>query len=344
MKTEILPTHTPALFDAAVDRAVELLRREELVALPTETVYGLAANAFDARAVDKIYAAKGRPSHNPIIVHVASFEMAQECVSEWPESALRLAKSFWPGPLTVVLKKSSKVPDIVTAGGITVGVRWPSHPFIQAVIRKCGFPLAAPSANKSNEISPTTAEHVEKSLGSAVPLIVDGGAANVGIESTVVDLVAARPRILRPGMVHAESLMAALGVVIESGSRATATSSTHRPSEEMLRSPGMLEKHYAPKAKLIVLNWKSGEDLKRQIANRKSQIDNVHVVAHTNIPSQQNFARVSVIPHDPEAYARALYGELHRCDEEGAKLIVVEEPPDEAAWRWIADRLARAAA
>jgi L-threonylcarbamoyladenylate synthase len=335
MKPEILPTHTAALFDAAVERAVELLRRGEIVALPTETVYGLAANAFEARAVEKIYAAKGRPAHNPIIVHVASLAMAQECVSEWPENASNLARSFWPGPLTVVLRKSSKVPQIVTAGGETVGVRWPSHPFIQAVIRKCGFPLAAPSANRSNEISPTMAEHVEKSLGVAVPLIVDGGAANVGIESTVVDLVSERPRILRPGMVHEESLAAVLGAI--DGKNGT-------NSENVLRSPGMLEKHYAPKAKLVVLRWETAKQLQFQISNFKFQKADIHVVAHTNIPSQQDFGRVSVIPHDPEAFARALYAELHRCDEEGAKLIIVEAPPDEAAWRGIADRLARAGA
>jgi L-threonylcarbamoyladenylate synthase len=332
---EILPTHTPGLFDAAVERAAELLKAGEIVALPTETVYGLAANAFDPAAVEKIYRAKGRPGHNPIIVHVASLQMAQECVARWPESAVNLAKSFWPGPLTIVLPKSAKVPGIVTAGGETVGVRWPSHPFIRAVIAKCGFPLAAPSANRSNEISPTTAEHVRKSLGDAVPLIVDGGAANVGIESTVVDLASEHPRILRPGMIHEESLSAALGdKSILAGHVEGAT----------LRSPGMLPKHYAPKAKLVVLRWNSAEELKLQITNYRLQTRKVSVVAHTNIPLQPDLQRVSVIPHDPEAFARALYAELHHCDEQGAELIVVEAPPDEPAWRGIADRLARAAA
>lgn len=335
MRPEILPTHTAALFDAAVERAADLLRAGEIVALPTETVYGLAANAFDPAAVEKIYQAKGRPVHNPIIVHVASLAMARECVDSWPASAANLAKSFWPGPLTIVLPKSNAVPDVVTAGGATVGVRWPSHPFMRAVIAKCGFPLAAPSANRSNEISPTTAEHVRKSLGDAVPLIVDGGAANVGIESTVIDLASERPRILRPGMIHEESLSAALGDKAIVGSAGEGA---------MLRSPGMLPKHYAPKAKLVLLRWDSVEGLKSQIGNYKLQTRDVHVVAHTNIPLQPEFERVSVIPHDPEAFARALYAELHRCDEEGAKLIVVEAPPDEPAWRGIIDRLTRAAA
>jgi len=335
MRPEILPTHTSALFESAVERAAELLRAGEIAALPTETVYGLAANAFDPEAVEKIYQAKGRPAHNPIIVHVASYAMTAECVAQWPDSAARLAKSFWPGPLTVVLPKSAKVPEIVTAGGRTVGVRWSSHPFIQAVINKCEFPLAAPSANRSNEISPTTAEHVRKSLGAAVKLIVDGGAANVGIESTVVDLASGRPRILRPGMIHDESLAAALGEPAMSGEAGDSA---------ILRSPGMLPKHYAPKAKLVVLNWDSTEQLQSRIAPYKISGQDVHVVAHTHIPSDQRFRCVSVIPHDPEAFARALYAELHRCDEEGAKLIIVESPPDEPAWRGIIDRLARAGA
>ncbi len=169
---DVLPTHTPALFEAAVARAWELLRAGELVALPTETVYGLAANALDARAVAKIFEVKGRPAHNPIIVHVGSVAMAGRCVTAWPEIAERLAKAFWPGPLTLVLPRSAAIPDSVTAGGATVGVRQPAHPFIQAVIEACDFPLAAPSANLSTRVSPTNAMHVKKSLGNKIRLIV----------------------------------------------------------------------------------------------------------------------------------------------------------------------------
>src|SRR5439155_11728660 len=154
-KAQVLPTHTPALFDSAVARAAELLRAGELVALPTETVYGLAANALDPRAVGRIFEVKGRPPHNPVIVHVAGIAMARGCVRQWPERADHLARAFWPGPLTLVLARSREIPDIVTAAGPTVGVRWPNHPFIQAVMRACDFPLAAPSANLSTEISPT---------------------------------------------------------------------------------------------------------------------------------------------------------------------------------------------
>src|SRR4051812_21724304 len=211
MRTLILTTDTPARFKEAVDRAVELLQAGELVALPTETVYGLAANAFDAAAVARIFEIKGRPINNPLIVHIANLEMARGCAAEWPAAADDLARSFWPGPLTMVLRKGVSIADLVTAGGKTVGLRWPSHPFMQAVIRECGFPLAAPSANLSNQVSPTNAAHVQKALNGRVKLIVDGGQSQVGIESTVLDLSVRPPRILRPGMLHEQSLAAVLG-------------------------------------------------------------------------------------------------------------------------------------
>lgn len=331
---EILPTHTAALFQNAVERATELLRAGELVALPTETVYGLAANAFDEKAVAKIFLAKGRPAHNPIIVHVASSEMAQRCASEWPEIAEKLANAFWPGPLTLVLPRSKKIPDAVTAGGETVGIRWPSHPFVQAVIRECNFPLAAPSANPSNQISPTNATHVRKSLGDKVLLIIDGGQSQVGIESTVLDLTTRPPRLLRPGIIHAKSILAVTGELALGFAE----------HEEILRSPGLLKKHYSPKAKLIISEWKNEGDLLRQLARPGIPLSRVHVIAHTQIPLHEKLGRVSVIPHDPEAYARALYAELHQCDEEGAELIVVEALPNTEAWRAVKDRLRRAAA
>ena len=352
-KTEIVPTHTAALFETAVQRATKLLRAGELVALPTETVYGLAANAFDEKAVAKIFQTKGRPAKNPIIVHVASLEMAARCVAGWPELAGKLAKAFWPGPLTLVLPCSHKIPKAVTAGGETVGVRWPSHPFIQAVIRACDFPLAAPSANPSNQISPTNAGHVRKSLGGRISLIIDGGQSQVGIESTVVDLTVRPPRILRPGMIHAESILAVTNeLTLGDGD-----------NQEVLRSPGLLKKHYSPKAKLVIFSWRHEADLESQILNcefptgdpdgehrtpniehRTSKMAKVHIIAHTQIPLSEKFGRVSVIPHDPEAFARALYAELHSCDESGAELIVVEALPKTEPWRAIADRVERAAA
>ena len=314
---------------------MELLRAGEVIALPTETVYGLAANALDSKAVSKIFTIKGRPANNPIIIHIASVEMAKRCVAKWPTTANKLAKSFWPGPLTLVLPRANEIPSIVTAGGTTVGIRWPSHPFIQAVIRQCDFPLAAPSANLSSRVSPTNAEHVRKQLGGKIPLIVDGGQSQVGIESVVLDLSVSPPQVLRPGMIHAESLAAVCGKV---------QSSKHKVQGSELRSPGLLERHYSPRAKLVVLNWRDEADLKLQLATRHLSPVTCHVIAHTRIPSVEDFARVSVVPHDAEAFARAIYAELHRCDEAGAKLIVVEAPPELPEWLGIADRLKRAAA
>ena len=337
MVTEILPTHTPALFAAAVKRAAEKLRAGEVVALPTETVYGLAANALDEKAVAKIFQIKGRPAHNPIIVHVSSNKMAADCVVHWPEVALKFSHAFWPGPLTLVLPRAKKIPETVTAGGETVGVRWPSHPFMQAVIRECGFPLAAPSANLSNQISPTNAMHVHTQLAGKISLIVDGGQSQVGIESTVLDLTASPPRVLRPGMIHAESLAAVSGQI------QTPDTGDRKP-ETALRSPGLLVKHYSPQAKLVVLNWNDDVELKSQVSGFRFPVSNCFIIAHTKIPAGFAPENVSVIPHDAEAFARALYGELHRCDAAGAKLIVVEAPPETAAWSGIADRLRRAAA
>jgi len=332
VKTEILPTHTAALFDTAVARAAELLRAGELVVLPTETVYGLAANAWNSEAVRRIFAAKCRPAENPVIVHVASLEMAKRCTLHWTEAADRLAKAFWPGPLTVVVPRSMEIPDTVTAGGATVGIRWPSHPFIQAVIRSCNFPLAAPSANRSSEVSPTNAAHALTSLGGRVSLIVDGGQSQVGIESTVIDVSQSPARVLRPGMIHEGSLAAALGEEPLRGAEA----------DGVLRSPGLLRKHYAPKAKLVILRWRDEDDLARQVARFRTARDEIHIVAHSVIPLREKFGRVSVVPHDAEAFARALYAELRQCDEARAGLIVVEAPPAEPVWAAISDRLARA--
>ncbi|HUS37696.1 MAG TPA: L-threonylcarbamoyladenylate synthase [Verrucomicrobiae bacterium] len=320
-----MSTETPALFNAAVEEAADFLRRGEIVAVPTETVYGLAANALEAAAVRKIFEAKGRPAHNPLIVHVASAEMARSCVAEWPARAEELARKYWPGPLTLVLPKAAVIPDEVTAGGETVAVRWPSHPFMQAVIRRCGFPLAAPSANWSNEVSPTNAAHVMASLEGRVNLAIDGGQCQVGIESTVFDVV--NDRVLRPGMISAKEL--------EAG----------ESSEEkgILRSPGLLKQHYAPRAKLVVAAWSITAQSKLIAAAAGFTVERTWVIAYRSIPMKLGFLGVSVIPEDAEAYARALYAELHRCDEAGAEMILVEMPPSGPEWEGIRDRLRRAA-
>lgn len=335
-ETELWLTDTPALFDASVRRAAELLRAGEVVALPTETVYGLAANALNPAAVERIFAIKDRPSYNPVIVHVGSIAMARQCAGDWPAAADQLASAFWPGPLTLVVPRAAAVPDMVTAGGPTVGLRWPSHPLMQAVIRACGFPLAAPSANPSNRLSPTSAAHVLSSLKGKIRLVVDGGQAQVGIESTVLDLTVHPLAVLRPGMIHEESLSAVLGGV-----------TIARPSPSGapggLRSPGQLLRHYAPRAKLLLLRWRDTADLEAQLTRLELSAPHCHVIAHDVVPTGGALGHISVIPHDAAAYARAIYAELHRCDEAGARVIVVERPPDHRAWRAIADRLSRAA-
>jgi L-threonylcarbamoyladenylate synthase len=227
--------------------------------------------------------------------------------------------------LTLVLPKASGIPNEVTAGGDTVAIRWPSHPFMQAVVRACGFPLAAPSANRSNEVSPTNAAHVVASLGDRIKLIVDGGQCQVGIESTVFDVL--RNRVLRPGMISAREL----------------EGDDSKQESGILRSPGLLERHYSPKARLIIASWKNTAEAKALLARSNASLRATRVIAHDVIPTDAEFSAIAVIPHDAEAYARALYAELHRCDESGAQFILVEMPPGGPEWEGIRDRLRRAA-
>jgi L-threonylcarbamoyladenylate synthase len=325
---------TAAQFETAVEEAVALLKKGQVVALPTETVYGLAANALNVEAVERIYEVKGRPTHNPLIVHVASLAMARDCVADWSPDAGNLARKFWPGPLTIVLRRSEKIPNVVTAGGSTVGVRWPLHPLMRRVIEQCEFPLAAPSANLSNQVSPTNSEHVLHGLGGRIPLIVDAGPTSFGIESTVVDLSSDVPRVLRPGMISAKQISEVVGR--EVGLAASDSSD--------LRSPGLLKKHYSPRAKLIVATWRNSKELARLAEKSSVAVGAVHVLAYGQIPQANPYARVAIIPEDAEAYARALYAELHRSDELGAKLIIVELPPHGPEWEGIHDRLRRASA
>jgi L-threonylcarbamoyladenylate synthase len=328
VETEILQTNEPEFFAEAIARAAAVLRAGDLVAVPTETVYGLAANALETKAVEKIFEAKERPQENPIIVHVANEAMARDCVAVWPDAAAALAQEFWPGPLTLVLPKAEIIPANVTAGGGTVGVRCPGHPFLRELIGACRFPLAVPSANLSNHVSPTTAAHVLAQLNGRIPLIIDGGAAEVGIESTVVDLTGDGARVLRPGMISAGEI----------GAVAAVPDAVDGP----LKSPGQLPRHYAPNARLLVLTWRDGEDLEGQIAYSRTPADRVCVIAHTEAVPGTRFGRLTMLPCEPAAYARALYAELHQCDAEGAELIVVETVPDTDDWRAIADRLERA--
>ena len=309
--TEVQPADDPG----ALGQAVELLGQGQLVALPTETVYGLAADARSPGAVARIFEAKGRPAGNPLIVHIDSVEMAEGCVAAWPSAAAQLAGAFWPGPLSLVLPKADSIPDIVTAGGKTVAVRCPAHPVFSAVLAKCGFPLAAPSANRSNRVSPTRAEHVVDQLGGRIPLVLDGGACDLGIESTVLDLTGDTPTLLRPGMISLGQLQAVLGPVATAKPPAAA---------EPLKSPGQLQQHYSPRAKLILV---------------EGDLD----AARTAVPAAWPSERWHRLPDAAAGFARELYDTLHRCDRLGAETILVQPLPDGDEWAALRNRLNRAA-
>jgi len=284
-----------------------LIRAGELVAFPTETVYGLGANALDPAAIEKIYAAKGRPASSPLIVHVASVEMARELVREWPERAEKLARIFWPGPLTLVLPKKPHVPDSLTAGLDTVGVRMPAHPIALELIREAGVPLAAPSANRFTELSPTTAQHVRDALGDRVAMVLDGGLTTVGIESTVLSLAGAAPVLLRPGMVTQQEIEAVIGPIKLLGP----------VGEGPHSSPGLHARHYSPKTPLILIEG-------------------------GKLPSSGRGLHLRM-PEDPRAYAAMLYEKLHEADAQGWDWIAIDEPPRTDDWSAIRDRLERAA-
>jgi L-threonylcarbamoyladenylate synthase len=304
-----------------IQAAAELIRQGRLVAFPTETVYGLGANALDPAAVARIYEAKGRPAASPLIVHVASIEMARSVAAAWPETAEALAGRYWPGPLTLVLPKQARVPDVVTAGLATVGIRVPAHPVALALIRLAGVPVAAPSANRFSGLSPTTAAHVRDSLGSAVDLILDGGPTDVGIESTVLSLAGPRPVLLRPGMVSQREIEERIGPL--------EVAPVAGPGPHA--SPGMHRKHYSPNTRLLLVRGGAVPDRgKGGYAGLYSE------------PAGP-VARLVRMPPNPATYAAVLYETLHRLDREGLDWIAVERPPDHPDWAAILDRLERAA-
>ncbi|MEQ1631151.1 MAG: L-threonylcarbamoyladenylate synthase, partial [Planctomycetota bacterium] len=241
---ELLPVDAKEPDPVVIDRAAARIRDGHLVAFPTETVYGLGANALDERSIARIYEAKGRPKHNPVIVHVADVAAARGVVAKWPRVAEQLAARWWPGPLTIVLDKHASIPDSVTAGLTKVGVRVPAHPVALALLRAAGVPIAAPSANRANGVSPTTAQHVQSSLPDADVLVLDGGSCIVGIESTVLDLSGAVPTLLRPGGVSRTEIEQELGMPI-------LLAEANDDGDARRAAPGMLKKHYAPRAKLV---------------------------------------------------------------------------------------------
>lgn len=323
------PNVRSAADPAAIAEAAELLRAGRLVGFPTETVYGLGANALDPAAVARIFEAKGRPATNPLIVHVASVEAARELATNWPEIADRLTARFWPGPLTLVVEKGGRVPDIVTANGPTVGLRVPDHPAALALLQAAGVPIAAPSANRSEEVSPTTARHVFDSLGDRVDLILDGGPTNVGIESTVLDVTCEPPRILRPGMVSEKMLHSVVGSLTSDGSSR---------DETIARSPGQTPRHYAPRARLEVVPAAYA-----RMVFRTDGPDGELLLWGTGGRGGCGGPRPRFLPRDPSRYAAGLYAALRDMDAAGIAQIHVEEPPSGPEWAAIHDRLRRAA-
>jgi L-threonylcarbamoyladenylate synthase len=303
-----------------VSRAAALIRAGELVAFPTETVYGLGANALDAAAVTKIFLAKDRPAESPLIVHVDSIEMARGLVREWPAKAELLARRFWPGPLTLVLRKQPHVPGLVTAGLDTVGIRMPANNIALALIREAGVPIAAPSANRFTELSPTTAQHVRESLGDRVAMVLDGGRTTVGIESTVLSLAGPSPLFLRPGMLIKAEIEEVIGPVevLE-----TSVTGAHP-------SPGMHQRHYSPRTPLVLVNG--------------GQLPSPGRGAYLWISRSADAACMIRMPDHSRAYAAVLYETLHQADAQGWDWIAVERPPLAPEWAAIHDRLLRAAA
>ena len=310
-----------------ISRAVEVLRAGGLIGLPTETVYGLGADASNDLAVRRIFAVKGRPSTHPLIVHVANVERARDwALGGLPEAGERLARAFWPGPLTLIVKRSARASDAVTGGQDTVGLRVPAHPLALELLEAFSGGVAAPSANRFGKVSPTTAAHVKSELGDDVDLILDGGPSRVGVESTIVDVTSDPPRLLRPGGVSREAIESVLGRPLVLATHATD-----------VRAPGMLESHYAPRAGLWLV---SAEEVFAEAGRRRDAGARVVVIAPAELPLPEGVTRLTV-PADDAGFARVLYAHLREADALG-DLILAVPPPESGLGLAVRDRLQRA--
>ena len=315
--------------ESDIDRAVAVLKAGGLVAFPTETVYGLGADAGNPAAVAKIFAVKGRPSDHPVIVHLADAVQLANWALEIPEAARKLARKFWPGPLTLILKRAHGVGDAVTGGQDSVALRVPSHPVAQQLLARFGGGIAAPSANRHGRVSATTADHVRREFGPDVDCVLDGGAARVGIESTIVDLSGKAPALLRPGWITAAEVEAALG-------RPLAAPAAHSP-----RAPGTLTAHYAPLTPLMLMEGDLAVELAASLARQGKRVAVLAFSAQRPLLPGLEWAAA---PRDAAGYAHELYACLRRLDTAGCDSIIVERPPQAPEWAAINDRLARAAA
>lgn len=316
-----------------IQQAAELLAAGELVAMPTETVYGLAADASNPAAVAKIFAAKGRPADHPLIVHLGDIAQLERWACDIPPAARVLAEKYWPGPLTLILKRQPNVPDAVTGGQDTVGIRMPNHPMALALLdafAKIGSgAVAAPSANKFGRISPTKASHVRHDLGDAVAMILDGGESAVGIESTIVDLSRGTPVVLRPGAITAEAIESVLGEHAEAA-----------PAAPAPRVSGALAAHYAPRTPLQLV---PSAALLEQVDACVFKGQTIAVLGFSVSPLRHPAVLWFSAAHSAPDYAHDLYANLRLLDAAGVDLILVEAPPAQAEWRAVADRLGRAA-
>jgi len=315
--------------DRDIARAVAVLKAGGLVAFPTETVYGLGADAANPAAVRKIFEVKGRPASHPVIVHLGDAVQVAAWAREVPEGARRLAGSFWPGPLTIILRRAAAVSDVVTGGQDTVALRVPSHPVARELLARFGGGIAAPSANRHGRVSATTAGHVRAELGSAVECVLDGGEAKIGIESAIVDLSGAAPALLRPGWITAAQIEAVLGAPLAA------------PAAGAPRAPGTLAAHYAPRTPLTLAEADLALELAASLARQGRR---VAVLARSGLRPLAPGIEWAEAPSDAAGYAHALYALLRRLDEAGCDAIVVERPPQGMEWAAINDRLARAAA
>lgn len=310
-----------------IEEAARLLMEGQVLAIPTETVYGLAGNAFSELAVRKIFSVKQRPHFNPLIVHIASADELPGIASNIPDKAKKLAGAFWPGPLTLVLPKHATIPDLVTGGKPTVAVRVPNHPMTLALLRSIPFPLAAPSANPFGFLSPTRATHVEAGLGKLVPMVLDGGPCEKGIESTIVGFVYGEPVVYRLGSISLEDLRKVVGEV-----------SVYNRDQQAPPAPGMLDKHYAPKTRLI-LTGRISEEMQKHDPEKTVALV---LQKRDDLPAGTRQMLLSDTANLDEAASR-LYDCLHELDNEGWDLIIAERMPDEGLGRSMNDRLERAA-
>ncbi len=342
MNTLVLRAEDPA----ALDQAAAILRQGGLVAFPTETVYGLGALGLDAVAVERIFQAKGRPHSDPVILHVAEAEGVRPLVREFPEVARRLAEAFWPGPLTLVLPKSDLVPSLVTAGRDSVAVRMPAHPVARELIGRVGAPIAAPSANLFSRTSPTTAHHVLADLEGRIDAVLDGGPADVGVESTVLDLRGAVPVVLRPGGVSREAIEAALGQPV---GEFAPPSGKEDEGNAGLVSPGLLTRHYSPRAEMRLYQGPDRDVLAAMQALAGEASDPAKIGILVYAEDQDVWQRLPVklghlgSRYQPEEVARRLYAELRTLDASGVTLILARAMPSGGLGDAVNDRLRRAA-